>query len=106
MIVLAMAARACSPTLPDVPTTREFGFPKLLPGTWYCAVAPRGLPTPIAARISAALKEAGQASGVTNELAAQGAEAAWTSPEEMLALMVEDSESWRQVVVTSGVKSE
>ena len=89
-----------------MPTTGEFGFPKLLAENWYFAVAPRGLPAPIAARISAALKEASQAPGVKNELAAQGAEAAWTSPEEMLALMREDSERWRQVVVTSGVKSE
>jgi hypothetical protein len=43
---------------------------------------------------------------VKNELAAQGAEAAWTSPEEMLALMREDSETWRQVVVASGVRAE
>ena len=96
MTTLALAARQRSPTLPDVPTTGEFGFPKLLAENWYCAVAPRGLPAPVAARFSAALKEASQAPGVKNELAAQGAEAAWTSPEEMLALMRKDSESWRQ----------
>jgi tripartite-type tricarboxylate transporter receptor subunit TctC len=106
MTTLALAARGRSPSLPDVPTTGEFGFPKLLAENWYCAVAPRGLPAPVTARISAALKAASQAPGVKNELAAQGAEAAWTSPEEMLTLMREDSESWRQVVVTSGVKSE
>jgi tripartite-type tricarboxylate transporter receptor subunit TctC len=106
MTTLALAARQRSPTLPDVATTGEFGFPKLLAENWYCAVAPRGLPAPIAARFSAALKEASQAPGVKNELAAQGAEATWTSSEEMLALMREDSESWRQVVVTSGVKAE
>jgi tripartite-type tricarboxylate transporter receptor subunit TctC len=106
MTTLALAARQRSPTLPDVPTTGEFGFPKLLAENWYCAVAPRGLPAPVAARFSAALKEASQAPGVKNELTAQGAEAAWTSPDEMLVLMREDSEGWRQVVVTSGVKSE
>jgi tripartite-type tricarboxylate transporter receptor subunit TctC len=106
MTTLALAARRRSPTLPDLPTTGEFGFPKLLAENWYCAAAPRGLSAPLAARISAALKEASQAPGVKNELAAQGAEATWTSPEEMLALMREDSESWRQVVVASGVKAE
>jgi tripartite-type tricarboxylate transporter receptor subunit TctC len=106
MTTLALAARRRSSTLPDLPTTGEFGFPKLLAENWYCAVAPRGLSTSVAARISAALKEASLAPGVKNELAVQGAEATWTSPEEMLALMREDSESWRQVVVTSGVKAE
>jgi tripartite-type tricarboxylate transporter receptor subunit TctC len=106
MTTLALAARWRSPTLPGLPTTGEFGFPKLLAENWYCAVAPRGLSAPLAARISAALKEASQAPGVKNELAAQGAEATWTSPEEMLARMREDSESWRQVVVASGVKAE
>ena len=68
----------------------EFGFPQLLAENWYCAVAPRGLPAPVAARFSAALKAASEAPGVRNGLAAQGAEAAWTSQDEMLALMRED----------------
>lgn len=106
MTTLALAARQRSPTLPDVLVTGEFGFPKLLAESWYCAAAPRGLPAPIAARISAALKEASQVPGVKNEFAPQGAEAAWTLPEEMLALMREDLEIWRQVVVTLRVKSE
>ena len=106
MTPLALAARRRSPALPDVPTTGEFGFPKLLAENWYCAVAPRGLPAPVAARLSAALREASDTPGVKDELAAQGAEATWTSPEDMLALMREDSENWRQVVAASGVKAE
>ena len=103
---LALAARRRSPVLPEVPTTGEAGFPGLLAENWYCAVAPRGLPAPVAARLSAALREASEAPGVRDELAAQGAEAAWTSPEDMLALMREDSETWRRVVAASGVKAE
>ncbi|MDN3564893.1 tripartite tricarboxylate transporter substrate-binding protein [Paeniroseomonas aquatica] len=106
MTPLALAARQRSPALPEVPTTGEVGFPKLLAENWYCAVAPRGLPPPIAARLSAALKDASEAPGVRRELASQGAEAAWTSPEAMLALMREDSENWRQIVLASGVRSE
>ena len=103
---LALAARQRSAALPDLPTTVEYGVPRLLAENWYCTVAPRGLPAPIAERLSAALKAASETPSVRDGLAAQGAEAAWTSPADFAALVKEQSETWRQVVAASGVKAE
>ena len=101
---LALAARKRSPALPDLATTVEYGVPKLLAENWYCTVAPRGLPAPIAAQLSSALKTASEAASVRDGLAAQGAEATWTSPEEFAAILKADSDVWRDVVASSGVK--
>ena len=103
---LALAARQRSGSLPDLRTTVEFGFPKLLAENWYCTVAPRGLPAPIIQRLVEALKVASEAQSVRDGLAAQGAEATWTSQEAFAALLREQSDTWRQVVLASGVKAE
>jgi tripartite-type tricarboxylate transporter receptor subunit TctC len=103
---LALAARVRSPALPDLPTTAEFGFPRLLAENWYCMVGPAQLPAAIRARLSAAAKEASEAAPVRDGLAAQGAEAAWTSPQDFAALVREESETWRQVARSANVRAE
>jgi tripartite-type tricarboxylate transporter receptor subunit TctC len=106
LVPLALAARQRSPSLPVLRTTVEFGFPKLLAENWYCTVAPRGLPAPVTQRLTEALKAASEAASVRDGLAAQGAEASWTSQADFAALVREQSETWRQVVAASGVKTE
>jgi tripartite-type tricarboxylate transporter receptor subunit TctC len=103
---LALAARTRSAALPDLPTTAEFGFPRLLAENWYCMVGPAQLPAAIRARLSAAVKEASESAAVRDGLHAQGAEAAWTSPQDLAALVREESASWRQVARSANVKAE
>ncbi len=106
LTALALAARQRSPSLPELRTTVEYGFPRLLAENWYCTVGPRGLPAPVVQRLTEALKAASEAAAVRDGLAAQGAEATWTAPEEFAALVREQSETWRQVVAASGVRAE
>jgi tripartite-type tricarboxylate transporter receptor subunit TctC len=103
---LALAARTRSASLPDLPTTAEFGFPRLLAENWYCMVGPAQLPAAIRARLSAAVKEASESPSVRDGLLAQGAEAAWTSPQDLAALVQEESASWREVARSANVRAE
>lgn len=104
IVPLALAARKRSPTLPDLPTTGEYGFPKLLAENWYCAVAPRGTPQPILDRLSAAYKDASEQPALREALQQQGAQAHWLSMPDFARFIAEDSAVWRDVVKTSGVK--
>jgi ribokinase len=104
IVPLALAARKRSPTLPDLPTTGEYGFPKLLAENWYCAVAPRGTPQPILDRLSAAYKDASEQPALREALQQQGAQAHWLSMADFARFIAEDSAVWRDVVKTSGVK--
>jgi tripartite-type tricarboxylate transporter receptor subunit TctC len=106
LAALALAARTRSPSLPDLPTTGESGFPKLLAENWYCMVGPPQLPAAIRDRLSAAAKAAAGSAPVRDGLAAQGAEAAWTSPQEFAALVQEESAVWRQVAQSAGIKAD
>ncbi|GGG26868.1 MFS transporter [Caldovatus sediminis] len=103
---LAMASARRSPSLPDLPTTGEFGYPELLAENWYCLVGPAGLPRPVVARLSEAVRKAAETREVREGLASQGAEATWTSPEEFAAFVRSEAQKWRTIAERSGVRTD
>jgi tripartite-type tricarboxylate transporter receptor subunit TctC len=106
LAALAMASARRSPALPDLPTTGEFGYPELLADNWYCLLAPPRLPEPILARLSAALREASRTPEVRDGLAAQGGEAAWTTPEEFAAFVRQEDAKWRRIALAANVRAD
>ena len=54
----AIAADERSPTLPNVPTTKEAGLPEFKAMPWFALFAPRGTPRPILDKLSGALDKA------------------------------------------------
>ncbi|AOS80397.1 MULTISPECIES: tripartite tricarboxylate transporter substrate binding protein BugE [Hydrogenophaga] len=55
---LAVLSEKRSPSLPDVPTYGELGFPQMGTGGWFGVVAPAGTPPEVVARLNAALHKA------------------------------------------------
>ena len=55
---LAVTSAARAPTLPEVPTMTEAGYPAIQVETWYGLFGPRGLPAPVVARMAAATRAA------------------------------------------------
>ncbi len=55
---LAIATPERSPVLPDVPTTKEAGFPEFQISGWNGILAPKGLPADIQAKLADALNQA------------------------------------------------
>jgi tripartite-type tricarboxylate transporter receptor subunit TctC len=54
---LAVSTPARLPGLPDIPTFAEAGFPSLTGSQWLGLSAPKGLPAPIAQRLTALMPE-------------------------------------------------
>lgn len=106
LAALAMASERRSPVLPDLPTTGEFGYPDLLADNWYCMVGPARLPGAIAARLSAALREASETQAVRDALTAQGAEAAWTSQEAFATLVQAESAKWERIARAANIRAD
>ena len=50
---LAVTGKERAPTLPDVPTMAEAGFPEVVGATWTAVVAPAGTPKDIVAKLNA-----------------------------------------------------
>jgi tripartite-type tricarboxylate transporter receptor subunit TctC len=69
---LALFATERSPLLPDLPTSKELGYPGMQMGNWYGMLAPAGTPADMQARLDKAMAEAIKSPLVSQRLAAGG----------------------------------
>jgi len=103
---LAIVGPTRSPRLPDVPTTKEAGFPKIDSQFWLGVVAPAGTPPEIIARLNAAFREALAAPEVKERLANLGADIKIGTPEEFREMLAKELALWTQVVKDANIKVE
>ena len=57
-VLLAQSSELRSPSLPEVPTLQESGFPGLAIESWYGAFVPLGTPPAIVARLNTEIDSA------------------------------------------------
>jgi tripartite-type tricarboxylate transporter receptor subunit TctC len=69
---LALFATERSRLLPDLPTSAELGYPRMLMNNWYGMLAPAGTPAPVQAALEKAMLEAMKSPMVSQRLAAGG----------------------------------
>ena len=69
---LALFATERTPLLPDLPTSAELGYPRLLMNNWYGMLAPAGTPAAVQATLEKAMLEAMKSPMVSQRLAAGG----------------------------------
>ena len=99
---IAVTSQTRSPLLPDVPTASESGLPGYNVTSWYGLFAPPGTPAPIIDRLNAEVAALLQAPDVAKRLAAMGAQAAPTTPEEFGRIVKSEIARWAPVVKASG----
>src|SRR5882672_1071893 len=78
---LAVPGKVRAPTLPDVPTMAEAGFPEVDGVTFNGIFAPRNSPKPVVDRLSAAVRAALEKQTAIDQLAALGSQARGSTPE-------------------------
>jgi tripartite-type tricarboxylate transporter receptor subunit TctC len=101
---IVVGSKARVPTLPNVPTTAEAGFPKIEAENWYGMVAPAGTPDAIIARLNKAAVDALRTPEVKDKLSAQGAILVGDTPEAFAAYIKSEIKKWGDVVKSAGVK--
>jgi tripartite-type tricarboxylate transporter receptor subunit TctC len=69
---LALFATERSPLLPDLPTSAELGYPRMLMNNWYGMLAPAGTPANVQATLEKAMLDAMKSPMVSQRLAAGG----------------------------------
>ncbi len=104
--VAAMADPERHPSLPDVPTFAEAGFPGIEVNVWYGLFAPAGTPPATIARLNAAANEVLAAPEVRTAMAAQGMTPAPSPPDRLRDLVAADLARWTTVVRTAGIQPE
>ncbi|HZT63207.1 MAG TPA: tripartite tricarboxylate transporter substrate binding protein [Burkholderiales bacterium] len=103
---LAVTSIRRSEGLPDVPTVAESGLAGYDSTQWYGVLAPAGTPKEIVARLHEAIVHALRDPEVGKRLAADGAEAVGSGPEEFAAFIKSETEKWARVATAAGIKPE
>jgi tripartite-type tricarboxylate transporter receptor subunit TctC len=101
---LAVTAAARIAELPDTPAVAET-FPGFYSAAWLGMVAPPRTPSDIAAKISLAVAETLQLPDVAKKFRDLSFKPVGTSPVETAAFLKQETERWREVISTTGIKS-
>ena len=101
---LAVTTEKRSPSLPDVPTTREAGFPSVDAVAWFGVQAPATTPPAVATQLASEIRAALQDPAVRGRVEEQGAEPVGSTPAEFAAHIKNELEKWTQVAKEAGIE--
>jgi len=106
LLALAVSTAQRSPTLPEVPTIAEAGFPRGEFNFWVGMLAPAHTPHEVLARLNAEVQRALQAADMKERLAKLGSEPMAMSPEQFDAFIRDEFTVLGDVMRASGVKAQ
>jgi tripartite-type tricarboxylate transporter receptor subunit TctC len=105
----AVAGKAKSPALPDLPAADEAGLPGFELNIWYGVFAPKGTPKPVVDKLSASLQEAIKDPTGKAKLADLGATPVSEErarPEPLRTQLKSEIDRWTPIVKEAGVYGE
>jgi tripartite-type tricarboxylate transporter receptor subunit TctC len=104
---LGVTTKERLPSIPDVATLLEQGFPANQSSSWQGILVPAGTPPAIVEKLHAAILKAGANPEVKKRMAEAGTIAVTSaSPEEFKAYIQTDSAKWTEVIKVTGAKPE
>ena len=103
---LAVGTPKRSPSLPDVPSVAESGFPGFDASLWLGFFAPKGTPAPILKRLQTELTGIAQSPEMKEQFERNGAEAITTTPAELTKLLKVEIDKYAKVIKAAGIKLE
>ena len=103
---LAILSDTRSPALPDVPTTKELGFPTLLSSTWFALLAPKGTPSAIIDRMNGEINLILKDADFQAKLAAIGATPLGGTAQGLANHLSAELNKWGAVIEAAGIKAQ
>ena len=103
---LAVTSDIRSPLLPDVPTMRELGYPRVNSDNWYGLFAPGSAPMADRQRLHEAAAATLKTKDVADAFTAIGGIVGGGSPEDFASFRREDVAKWAEVVKFANVRLE
>ena len=100
---LAVAADERSPVLPDVPTTRELGYPDAVISAWHGILAPTGTPPAVVQKLNQTLVAALRSPAITERIVGQGGQVVANTPEQFSAFLRSEITRWATVIRSAGI---
>jgi tripartite-type tricarboxylate transporter receptor subunit TctC len=102
---LAVTGSTRSSAVPEIPTVAE-SYPGFEVSVWQGLAGPAGTPAPVVAKLNSALKKVMADPELRAKMAALGAEAMATSPEETAAYIKAERERWAGILNRIGLQAE
>ena len=101
---LAVLGPTRAPSLPDVPTIAEAGYPDVQGVTFNGVFAPKATPRAVIDKLSAAIRVALAKKEVVDHLAILGSSARGSTPEEFTEFLEQESKKWNNVMKQANIK--
>jgi tripartite-type tricarboxylate transporter receptor subunit TctC len=92
-----------SPSLPDVPTTKEVGLPNYLASSWNALAVPAGTPKDVVARLNREIVAAVKDPEVSKKLRDMNIEPRTSTPEQTQAFLQSEIKRWGDVIIKANV---
>ena len=103
---LAVSSDTRSPVLPDVPTLRELGLPKVNSDNWYALISPGESPLAARQKIHDVAVATLRSKEVVDAYAAVGGVVVGSTSEELATFLRAESAKWAEVIQLANVKLE
>lgn len=104
--VLAVTGKTRLPSLPDVPTTAEEGYPKVDATSWFGVFAPTGVPKPIIDKLSSEIAKVVQSPAFKQRASELGATADYENPKQFSDHVATELVGWAGVVKSARIEAE
>jgi len=104
--VLAVADRARTAAMPDVPTSAEVGLPDLLSGVWYAMVGPPKLKPELRDQIAKATIEVLKMPDVQQRFRTLNVETDGRTPAETAGFIKDEARRWGEVIRANNITAE
>lgn len=92
--------------LPDVPNAAEAGYPGVIITAWNGLLAPKGTPSQVVEKISAAVQRATKNQTFADRLAAEGSTIVGSNPADFSNFIVEEVDRWAAVIKAANIAAE
>ena len=104
--VIAVGTPKRLPSLPDVGTVAEQGYPGFETSQWYGLNAPARTPPAIIKRLADEAAKATHAPSVVQRFAAEDTESVGSTPHEYGAFIAHEQARWKEVIQKAGIKAD
>jgi tripartite-type tricarboxylate transporter receptor subunit TctC len=104
MRAIALMAEKRSKVIPDVPTTAELGYPKLLSAIFAGLYTTAGTPKPVVDRLSKDLAEIIDSPKFRDKFEAMGFEVRSSTPEQLGAYAASETRRWGDIIKALDIK--
>lgn len=103
---LAVTSDKRLPSLPNVPTMAELGYPQVTVSNWLGLIAPKGTPAAVVTKLNDVFNKALESPEIKEKITVPGNEVGGGTPKEFEDFIQAEQKRWSALVKSAGIKLE